>query len=249
MTIKKHKNTKNLLIVVAMLVVLVIGTIGAYFTATDEVTNNFTVGNISVELNEPSWEALDDLNENGIPDVAEDVLPNTLIEKDPTVTNLSDSSDAFVFLKVTVPKASVLTSDVASGNKNAEAAVTQLFQMNDSSNTTAGRGVAWNGKDTYNSTSWYLVSSTTTGVDANEYIYVYGKSNACTALPAGETTAAPLFNSVTFCNAVEGQGLEDKDLEIKIDAYAIQTKDLTADDVVAPADVWSILNAQTKTAA
>ena len=242
---ERDKNTgKNLLIVMAMMVILVIGSIGAYFTATDEASNNFTVGKIDVEITEPNWEKLTDADENGIPDVAECVLPNSQIEKDPTVKNTSESNGAFVFVKVTVPKAEILTSNVASGSKAKAAEVTQLFQLNDSDNTGAGKGKAWVGTDTYNTDSWFLIKSETEEEGYNEYVFAYGNSAACTLLAAGESTAEPVFNSVTFCNAVEGQDLELSSQIINIEAFAIQSTDLTASDKTEPLAVWAILNAQ-----
>ncbi len=241
----RDKNTaKNLLIVMAMLVVLVVGSIGAYFTATDEASNSFTVGKIAVKIAEPNWSALTDTNENDIPDVAECVLPNAQIAKDPTVKNTSEKNDAFVFVKVTVPKATILTSNVGSGAKAKSAVETQLFQLNDSNNTDAGNGLVWAGTDTYNTDSWYLVKEDTSADNVNEYIYAYGNSVACTALAAGESTAQPVFNSVTFCNAVGGQELELSTQAIKVEAFAIQSTDLTANDKTEPLAVWAILNAQ-----
>lgn len=249
MTERDKNNGKNLLIVMAMLVILVIGSVGAYFTATDEISNDFTVGKIDVEITEPNWSALTDTDKDGTPDVAECVLPNSLIAKDPTVKNTSDSNDAFVFVKVTVPKANVLTSNVVSGNKEKNSKLTQLFQLNDEDNTSGGNGKAWAGTDTYNTDSWYLLKSDTEQEGYNEYIFAYGGSSACTALPAGESTAEPVFSSVTFCNAVEGQNLELTTKSIELEAYAIQTTDLTSSDKKEPLAVWEILNAQTSTGA
>ena len=251
MTERDKNNGKNLLIVMAMLVILVIGSVGAYFTATDEISNDFTVGKIDIEITEPTWDELTDEDENGIPDVAECVLPNSLIAKDPTVKNTSDNNDAFVFVKVTVPKANVLTSNVANGNKEKKASLTQLFQLNDTTTTSslAGSGKAWAGTDTYNSNSWYLLKSDLENDDYNEYIFAYGGSSVCTALAAGESTAEPVFSSVTFCNAVEGQNLELTTKSIELEAYAIQTTDLTSSDKKEPLAVWEILNAQTSTGA
>lgn len=247
---ERDKNTgKNLLIVMAMLVVLVVGSIGAYFTATDEASNSFTVGKIDVEITEPKWSELADANENDIPDVAECVLPNQQIEKDPTVKNTSEDNDAFVFVKVTVPKKKILTSNVVNGNKEEEPVTTQLFQLNDINNTSKGNGKAWAGTDTYNADSWYLVKSETSEEDVNEYIFAYGNSAGCTALAAGESTTEPVFSSVTFCNAVGGQELELSTQNIKIEAFAIQATDLTASDKTEPLAVWAILNAQESTGA
>ena len=247
MTNKKIKTRKNLLITVAMLVILVVGSIGAYFTSTDTASNNFTVGQISIKLTEPAWTAQTDSDGDGTPDIAEKVLPNMKVDKDPTVTNLSTTNDAFVFIRVTVPKANIITANSVNGNRASNATVTQLFQLNDASNTNSLNGLSWEGTDTYNADSWYLVKSETDDPDFNVYVFVYGNSAACTALEAGQTTAKPLFNSVTFCNAVENQGLEKKDLTVQVDAYAIQTTNLTASGKTAPIDVWTILNAQTVT--
>lgn len=244
MTNKKINNSKNLLIAVAMLVVLVVGSIGAYFTATDEASNKFTVGKIDIELTEPAWTALTDSDKDGTPDIAEKVLPNMKIDKDPMVTNISATNDAFVFIKVTVPKSEIITASVVDGNKSSKATVTQLFQLNDASNTNALNGLSWDGTDTYNAESWYLVKSETDDPDFNVYVFAYGNSTACAVLAPGVTTKEPLFNSVTFCNAVENQGLEEQDITVQVDAYAIQTTDLTASDKTAPSDVWAILNAQ-----
>ena len=244
MTDREKNNGKNLLIVMAMLVILIIGSIGAYFTATDEATNSFTVGKIDVEITEPTWEALADTDENDIPDVAEAVLPNQLIEKDPMVTNTSDANDAFVFVKVTVPKADIYTANIADGNKAKQTSVTQLFQLNNADNTKAGNGKAWNGNDTFNADSWYLIKSNTEGDDVNEYIFAYGSSTDCTVLAAGETTEEPVFSSVTFCNAISGQDLELSTQNITIEAYAIQANDLTSSDKTEPAAIWAILSAQ-----
>lgn len=244
MTDRDKNNGKNLLIVLAMLVVLIVGSIGAYFTASDEASNSFTVGKIDIELTEPNWDKLTDDNENEVPDVAECVLPNALIDKDPTVTNKSETNDAFVFVRVTVPKADIVTGTTSSGAKNKTAAVTQLFQLNDSSHTKTGNGLAWDGNDTYNTESWYLIKTDTSDDKVNVYIFVYGNSTDCAPLAAGASTAEPVFNSVTFCNAVDGKNLELTNQTIKVEAFAIQTTDLTSGDKTEPLAVWALINAQ-----
>ena len=59
-------------------------------------------------------------------------------------------------------------------------------------------------------------------------------------LAAGNLSEA-LFDSVTFANIVEDQGLENTKKEITVTAYAIQADDLSTD---TPAGVWQIIKNQ-----
>lgn len=151
----------------------------------------------------------------------QDVTPNETISKDPTVTNMG-TTDQFVFLSVKVPYANIVTAN-ANGTRNA-AADTDLFSLNNVSS------------------DWYLVKTNNdTTNKINEYIYVYGSQTACTSLAPNAKTPA-LFTSVTMCNAVEGQGLEETEVEIDIDVYAIQNSDLSVSGsgTVVPSEVLSI---------
>lgn len=244
MRINPDKRIKNLLIAVAMLVILIVGGVSAYFTATDELTNKFTVGNVSIEIVEPEYLALTDSDDDGVSDLSMAVAPNMQVKKDPYVENTSETNPAFVFLRVTVPKAEIYTSDVEQGNLSESAAVTQLFQLNDATNTDANKGLSWEGTDTFNKAEWFLVSTDSSNADCNIYIFAYGTSIECTALEAGETTSKPLFNSVTFCNAVNAEDFAEMNPEIKIEAFAIQATDLTSTDKTEPKAVWAILKAQ-----
>ena len=91
-------------------------------------------------------------------------------------------------------------------------------------------------------------SGNITGV---EYLYVYGSRSACTSLAKNKVTPE-LFSSVTFLNVIEGQTLtdttplEEAETVIDIQAFAIQTTDLTADDVTSPTEVWNVLSNQNK---
>lgn len=46
---------KRMVAATALVGVLLIGGISAYFTDTDSTTNNFTVGKIDIELHEDNW--------------------------------------------------------------------------------------------------------------------------------------------------------------------------------------------------
>ena len=104
---------KKLLIMGGALACLAgVGGIMAYFTDTDEAENNFVIGKIDIDLEEPNWTE------------PENILPNQTIVKDPQVKNVG-VNDAFIFLEVEVPYENVVTAN-ANGTKNA-AADTELF--------------------------------------------------------------------------------------------------------------------------
>lgn len=58
----------------------VVGGTLAYFTDTDQADNVFTVGNVSIDLTEPNWDA------QGAVDAPE-AYPGEALAKDPTITN------------------------------------------------------------------------------------------------------------------------------------------------------------------
>ena len=186
------KQKKNLIISIAMVAVLAIAAISAYFTATDNATNTFTMGKVDIEQLEPNWD----------PD-PEDVTPNEEFEKDPQVKNKGESG-TFIFEVVRVPHKTIKTANATTGAPATTAAKTQLFQLNKTKNSAAAN--TWTGTDTYHDEAWTLVATDPTGSDTTNYVtyvFAYGSSTAMTELAAGATTT-PLFESVTFCNALSG---------------------------------------------
>ena len=114
-------NSKNIVICIAVVLMLIIGSALAYFTDADSETNSFTVGNISLDLTEPGWN----------PEKGKNITPSQTIAKDPQITN-DGANDAFVFMSVEVPMATFKTAN-ADGTANA-AALKELFSydVNDS---------------------------------------------------------------------------------------------------------------------
>ena len=209
----KKNRTKIVALSAALIGVLAIGGALAYFTDGDTATNTFTVGKISLDLQEPNW----------VP--PEDITPNQEIEKDPQVENDGINSE-YVFVEVAVPYENVVTAN-ADGTKN-PAADTELFTY------TVNEGWTEMGTGTKDE-----------GAGTITHRYVYGTAEACTALEAGATTPT-LFDTVTFANVVEDQGLEESTQNIVIHAYGIQTSDINGGKT-APADVWTVLHNQLPT--
>ena len=86
------KKSMSLCLVVALAAVTVVGGSLAYFTAADKEQNDFTVGNVAIELQEPNWNA-----EN-----ATDMFPGQTMPKDPQVKN-TGKNPAFIRVKITNP--------------------------------------------------------------------------------------------------------------------------------------------------
>ena len=105
------KNTKKILLicicVIAVLTVSVVGTL-AYLTDTDYAVNTFTIGQVSISIDEAK------VNADGTPVAGADrvkaneyhILPGLKYTKDPTVTVDGGSEDAYVRMILTVHNAS-----------------------------------------------------------------------------------------------------------------------------------------------
>lgn len=220
---KKH-NTKTMVLLTALIGTLSIGGIMAYFTDGDTATNTFTVGKISLDLQEPGW----------VPPT--EIVPQQEFAKDPQIKN-DGLNEEFVFLKVTIPYANVVTAN-EDGSKN-NASDTELFSYDLNKGWTELKSEQV--KDTVNKTITHL------------YAYTGDYATTMEPLAVDETTPA-LFDHVRFANIVEDQKLEASTLNIVVNAYGIQTTNLNDgkealdgdndDGKVTPQEVWNVLETQ-----
>ena len=209
--------TKNVVMALTLAALLLVGGVFAYLTDTDTQTNTFTMGNVEIDLTEPTWDEYPDNNGDGVPDPAEDIWAGKVIAKDPTITNTGDNA-AYVYLMVTVPKQAVRTAQADGTPEPTPGDSTQLF------NYTVNEG-------------WALLKSNTSGADENVYLYAYD-----TALVPGATTATALFDEIEFVNVIEGQIASDVTFNIPVVAYAIQSNFGAgeAGDVMTTAEAWEL---------
>lgn len=84
---------------------LLVGGTFAYLTDYDQTVNQFTVGKVTIDLEEPNWK----------PEENTKIVPTQVIKKDPQIKN-TGKNDAFVYLEVSVPMANVIAADPA-GNR------------------------------------------------------------------------------------------------------------------------------------
>lgn len=91
---KKYKRSPalNASIILVFLSIVLLITL-AMFVSFDEVTNRFEAGKVDIVLEEPHWDPKD----------GDETVPNTFIDKDPTITNKEDTVNTYVFLEVIVP--------------------------------------------------------------------------------------------------------------------------------------------------
>ena len=155
---KKSKKVKTGLLAAALCGVMGIGGLLAYFTDAANMTNIFTVGKVSLALNEPSWSQ----------SKAKSAVPNQIFDKDPQITN-DGKNDEYVFLRVDVPYAIVQTANV-DGTRN-PASETQMWNYDINPGWTQ---IGSTEKDTEKKTYTYT--------------YVYGTVSDCTVLKKDSTT-------------------------------------------------------------
>ncbi len=96
MKTNKKGNMKKAVFAAGVLCLATIGGVSAYLTDFDKAENQFTVGKVSIEVDEPNWHE----------DEQTKIEPGKEISKDPQIKN-TGVNDAFVYLEVSIPMADV----------------------------------------------------------------------------------------------------------------------------------------------
>lgn len=215
------KKVKTGLLCGALVGVMGIGGILAYFTDGDTATNTMTVGQISIDLQEPNWEPKDD------------ITPGQDIRKDPLIKN-DGENDAYVFLEVSVPYANITTAN-EDGTKNKKAD-TELFSYSINSGWIEVGSAVKNEKN-HTMTHLYAYGSadamTPVAADASTpSLFDYVRFvNAIEGEGLENTTQNIVINAYGI------QTLNINDNKDAIDGN-------NGDGVTAPADVWAVLSNQ-----
>jgi predicted ribosomally synthesized peptide with SipW-like signal peptide len=214
------KKKKTILAAAVLLLMFAVGGAIAYFTDTDQKTNTFTIGSVDITLTEDGWDALEDANDNDIPDAAEDMMPGESVTKDPLINNVSTKNDAYVFAKVEIP----CTTIVAPATTSEE-----LFTY------TANAG--------WTELSTAAVACTSGGTAT--HVYYYGTGGTLTTLAKAAnastptSTSSPVFSTITLRSTLKGNEGLTGEKQVVVTGYGIQTDGLTS---TAPADVWANFN-------
>ena len=123
MKTNKKRNLKKAGFVAGVLCLASIGGVSAYLTDYDKKDNQFTVGKVSIKLDEPGFKAEEETK----------IEPGKEIKKDPQIKN-TGVNDAFVYLEVSVPTANVEAA--AEDGTRLGARDQELFSFQPSANCT-----------------------------------------------------------------------------------------------------------------
>lgn len=214
---KAKTKTKALLMslcAVLLVAASVLGTM-AYLTDSKDVKNTFTVGNVTIKLDEAKVDEngtqVVDKDGNPVARVTENeykLLPGHTYVKDPTVTVKTPSVDSYVRMKVTFNKASALDAIFAPTGAD----LTSIFGG-------------------YDAATWIYKGNTKEG-DTRTYEFWYKTTVDATA---AAQTLEPLFTSIIVPGTINNDQLKSIDgMTINVNAYAIQ-----ADGFKDAAEAWA----------
>lgn len=214
---KAKTKTKALLMslcAVLLVAASVLGTM-AYLTDSKDVKNTFTVGNVTIKLDEAKVDEMGNLVKNQDGTLADRVtqneyklLPNHTYTKDPTVTVLKPSVESYVKMTVTFTKANALDAIFAPTGAN----LTSIFGG-------------------YDAATWLYKGNTKEG-DTRTYEFWY--KTTVDATDAAQTLK-PLFTSIIVPGTINNDQLKSIDgMTINVNAYAIQ-----ADGFKDAAEAWA----------
>lgn len=252
----QNQKKKKVMAGLAVTLALALGAAGtlAYLTDNESHTNTFTVGDVKINLLERSWNPADS-DGDGVPDAAEDLVPNQEVAKDPTVKN-EGINDAVVFLRVTVPVKDVtrIGDDGSILNKDGTASNWTFVDADgdgvaDTDPPHAPQEIFWL-KDAEDAITlhanhfdenWIELTSKEVNNGAEQYVgertYVFGYKTLLKGDKVGTvdglTETAPLFDKVQLKNIIENEIAPDQIQNIKVETWAIQSDNvLNADGVI-----------------
>ena len=227
----------------------VLGTM-AYLTDSKEVNNTFTVGNVSIKLDEAKVDDMGNLVKNQDGTLADRVtqnayklLPGHEYVKDPTVTVLTPSVESYVRMKVTFNNAKAIIAlctdpefaeDGPTGVENAYPLIRMV-------NFVEANAAKWDGiiPDNMMDTEEMLANAKYFVYDkATDTLTYYFYYNETVAAPDGDVVLPVLFDKVTLPEWVTNDQLATlENFQITVVAEAIQ-----ADGFANAGAAWAAFN-------
>ena len=195
---------------VALAVLTIAGTTLAYLTSKDTVTNTFTVGNVSIKLDEAKANTDGSLYDNGTTRVDANsykLIPGHTYNKDPMVTVLEGSESSYIKMTVTFSNAAEL--DAIFADKGG-ADMTSIFNGYDSSN--------------------WIYKGNTKDDAAHTRTYEFWYKETVAALD-NDVALDALFDSITVPGFITNAQLKTiEGMTITVNAYAIQADGFNTDE-------------------
>ena len=213
-----------------LLVAATVFTTVAYLTSKDAVKNTFTIGKVNIKLDEANVdeggnviEGADRVKENSYK-----LLPGHTYTKDPTVTVLKGSEEAYVRMKVTMNKASDLIALCTDPEfaEDGPTGVENAFPLIRMVKFVEANAAKWDGiiPDNMVDTEDMLADEKYFAYDkATDTLTYYFYYTGTAAAPDADVKLATLFDSITVPEWVTGDQLAALDnFKISIVAEAIQ---------------------------
>lgn len=196
---KKSKVLLTLACAVLLVAASVMGTL-AYLTSTSKVTNTFSVGQVSIKLDEAKANLDGTLVEGAARVQANSykLMPGHIYNKDPMVTVLEGSEESYIKMTVTFSKAAEL--DAIFAPKGAD--MRSIFVG-------------------YNDANWICKDNTEdTAADTRTYEFWYKDT---VAAPTGDVALDALFDQIKVPGEINNEQLKTiEGMTITVNAYAIQ---------------------------
>lgn len=249
---KAKTKTKALLMslcAVLLVAASVLGTM-AYLTDSKDVKNTFTVGNVTIKLDEAKVDEMGNLVKNQDGTLADRVtqneyklLPNHTYTKDPTVTVLAPSVESYVRMKVTFNKASALIAMCTDPEfaEDGPTGVENAFPLIRMVNFVEANAAKWDGiiPDNMVDTEDMLADAKYFDAKNDTLTYYFYYTEPVAAIDA-DVKLATLFDSIKVPEWATGDQLKAlQGFEINVVAEAIQ-----ADGFENADDAWAAFAAQ-----
>ncbi len=191
---------------------LAVGGTLAYLTSQDSVTNTFTVGNVTIKLDEAQANEDGSLVENAgrVKENSYKLMPGHTYNKDPMVTVVKGSESSYIKMTVTVTKAAELDAIFAPTGAD----LISIFEG-------------------YDNTKWIAKGNTKdTDGDTRTYEFWYKEPVAAST---ADVELDALFDSITVPGTITNDQLQNiAGMTITVNAYAIQ-----ADGFATAEDAWA----------
>ena len=205
------RKVKKTLLTVACAGALVVGSVAAtvaYLTSEDSVLNTFTVGDVTITLDEADMSTVDP-NDRTDTGNAYHLLPGQSYKKDPIVTVLNGSESSYVRVLMTVSDASAVQAIINADNESGNA-------VKDYADLLAG----------WNSAVWEY-ESFTVNEQADTITFEFRYHEAVDALSGNDVRLQAVFDELVVPGYVTNDHLkalygEDGEFKIAVEAQAVQ---------------------------
>ncbi|MBR6616666.1 MAG: SipW-dependent-type signal peptide-containing protein [Oscillospiraceae bacterium] len=226
------KTKSKVLLGISGALLLVAGSVAgtlAFLTASESVTNVFTIGKVALTLDEAvvdsDGKAIDAENQRSGEGNEYHLVPGKRYDKDPTITVSEDSEEAYVRMMLTVTKASVIQEII--DNDAALEDYADLF-------------------DGWDDTVW-LYKGFTENKSEDSITFEFRYADKVSGM-AGEQKLAPLFTELVAPGSITGEqmnelytndGNDDNDFKVIVEGHAIQAVGFDTADAA-----WTAFKAQ-----